>query len=449
MAGNAFPADFTWGVSTAAYQIEGYPLEDGASPSIWHQFAHQEGNIRNNESGDIACDHYHRYPHDIEHMRELGVHSYRFSVSWPRIVPEPGTINQKGLDFYSKLVDTLLENNIEPLLTIFHWDAPVWLFEQGGFLSRSSVDHIRFYSEALFEHLGDRVKKWVTINEPMVFAVSGYITGEMPPGKKNDIRGFLHTSHMLLLSHAEIVQRFRDLVPDGKIGIAEAQVWMKPFRKDHRRDKQAARFMDQVINRSFIDPIVHGTYPADVTAKFSRFFPEGFEQDLPSMHGSFDFIGLNYYTSRSYKYSLFTIFSHAKEKYTPGYGRSAMWEIFPQGLYFLLKRLQQEYGNPECYITENGYPLPEGEEPILEDGERIEYLRDHINMAHRAVSQGVNLKGYYHWSLMDNFEWAHGYYMRFGLIRIDFSTLERQWKKSAHWYRDVIQRGGTEEESSQ
>lgn len=437
-----FPNQFVWGVSAASYQIEGYPLADGAVPSIWHRFAHTPGKIDNNENGDTACDHYHRYPQDIEHMHRLGVDSYRFSTAWPRIVPEPGKVNQKGVDFYSKLVDELLKKNIEPLCTLFHWDAPVWLFERGGFLNRDSAAYMREYSEVLFRALGDRVKKWVTINEPMVFAMYGYITGEMPPGKKNDVKGMMRTTHHLLLSHAAMVKACREHVQEGKIGIAEAQVHIQPLRKDNPKDRAAADRMDQLINRLYIDPVFRGFYPPFVLEKLEKHLPDGYGDDLKEIKEPGDFVGINYYMTRSYKHTLFAPVVHAREKPTPGLKRSAMWEIFPDGLYLLLKRLKDEYGNPDCYITENGYPLVEQNGPLLEDDERIDYLSRHLEAASRAIKEGVNLKGYYQWSFMDNFEWALGYSMRFGLIRTDFETLERTWKKSAHWYKRVIENNG-------
>jgi beta-glucosidase len=302
---------------------------------------------------------------------------------------------------------------------------------------------MRFYSKTLFSHLGDRVKKWVTINEPMVFATNGYIIGEMPPGKRNDLRGMFHTTHYLLLCHSEMVRAFRETVKDGKIGIAEAQIWIKPLRPDKDRDVRVAEFMDHVVNRSFIDPIMRGVYPALVAEKLERYLPSDFSKDLDRMKEPFDFVGINYYMSKTYKYSFFMPLTKAREVSTPGARRSAMWEIYPGGLYQLLLRLKNEYGNPPCYITENGYPLPEDNGPVTEDNERIEYLREHIDTAAGALNDGVNLKGYYHWSLMDNFEWAHGYHMRFGLLRTDFTTLERTWKQSAHWYKKVIENNGT------
>ncbi len=436
------PGNFIWGAATASYQIEGSPLADGASPSIWHEFSHRRGKIKYNHNGDTACDHYHRYPEDVKHMKDLGLKAYRFSVSWPRIIPSPGKINPKGLDFYKRLVDELLKKGIEPYITLFHWDAPLWLEETGGFAKREAVDHLVEYGMTLFKGLGDRVKHWITINEPMVFAFLGYYFGSHAPGKKMKIKDTFSVTHHLLLGHSFLVRRFRETVKDGKIGISEAQIWAKPLEPDRPKDIEAADTMDQIINRLYIDPILLGKYPEKVVRLFGRFLPADFEADLKDMQEPMDFVGINYYTSRSYRYSFITPFTHAKEVPTPGAEKSAMWEIFPDGLYYLLIRLKEEYGNPDCYITENGCPLPEepGRDPH-KDEERICYLTDHIRAALKARELGVKLKGYFVWSLLDNFEWQHGYGMRFGLIRVDFETLKRTWRQSARWYRDLIRSG--------
>ncbi len=438
-----FPRDFLFGTATASYQIEGHPLADGASPSVWHDFSHRRGKTANGDTGDIACDFYHRYPEDIQHMKDMGCNTFRFSVSWPRIVPEPGNINQKGLDFYSKVVDELLEKGIKPMCTIFHWDAPRWLAEKGGFVNRDSVEHARFYAETLFRALGDRVKLWVSVNEPMVYAVYGYLLGISPPGKKLKIKKYLHVAHHLLLAHAEITRTFHSEKKDGKIGIAENQIWMWPTRQDHEKDRAAAKRMDDFVNRMYIDPLFFGTYPESIIATAGKKFPAGFERDLPEMKEPGDFIGLNYYMRQRYTHAPLVPFMKArvKSRKKPELKQdwSALWEIYSPGLLSLLMRLKDEYGNPECYITENGFPLPEEDgNPIFEDEQRITYLRNHLQEVSRAADKGVNVKGYYAWSLMDNFEWSFGNDMRFGLIRTDFESLERKWKRSAHWYKEII-----------
>jgi len=439
----SFPNGFLWGTSTAAYQIEGSPLADGASPSIWHEFSHRKGRIKNNHHGDIACDHYHRYQEDIRHLKELGVKAYRFSVSWPRIVAQPGAVNSRGIDYYRRIVDLLLEAGIEPYITLFHWETPLRLERQGGFRKPQSVDYLAEYGNILFRALGDRVKNWITINEPMVYSILGYVKGEHAPGRKNDLKGMFAAAHYLLLSHSRLVKNFRSAVPRGRIGIAQAQIWTMPHNPERAKDLQAAGLMDDLLNRLYIDPIMLGKYPEKVVEKFGRFLPRGWEEDLPEMTVPFDFVGVNYYTSHRYRYSPFTPFTHARQTPIAGVKSSAMWEIYPEGLYNLLMRLKNEYGNPDCLITENGYPLIEmpGADP-LHDQERINYLYEHISAAGRAIKDGVNLKGYFIWSLLDNFEWQHGYNMRFGLIRVDFNTLKREWRRSAHWFRDLIKSGG-------
>ncbi len=437
-----FPESFIWGTATASYQIEGYPLEDGASPSIWHEFSHIPGKIHNNENGDIACDHYHRYEEDILHLRNLGVKAYRFSIAWPRIVPSPYTVNDKGLDFYRRIINKLLESGIEPFVTLFHWDTPLWLEKIGGLTNRESVNHFLFYAETLFKEFGDVVKHWISINEPVVYAVSGYIFGDMAPGKKRNPMGMFHATHYLLLCHAKTHKLLHTLIKTGKLGVAEAQIWMKPANPQSAKDVRASNFMDKLVNRTYIDPLTRGEYPEEVVKKFGKYLPWGFEKDLEDMQNTLDFAGINYYTSRTYKHSFFTPVTHAKEVQTPGVKRSEMWEIYPEGLYNLLIRIRDEYDNIPTYITENGYPLKEENmKNPLEDDERIDYLKQHIKMALKAIEEDVNLKGYFLWSLLDNFEWAHGYDMRFGIIRVDFETLKRQWKKSAHWYKGLIASG--------
>lgn len=438
-----FPKDFLFGASTASYQIEGHPLADGAAPSVWHDFSHRRGKTDNGDTGDIACDFYNRYPEDIAGLKELGCDAFRFSVSWPRIVPEPGSINQKGIDFYSRVVDELLRQGIQPMCTVFHWDAPSWLGDMKGFLNRDSVEYARDYADVLFRSLGDRVKLWNTINEPMVYAVYGYLFGWSPPGRKLRIRQYLHAAHHLLLAHAEMTRAFKTGGYGGKIGIAQNQIWMWPYRQDLEKDRAAADRLDAIINRAYMDPLFFGSYPETFLDVAESRLPKGFEKDLSKMKEPGDFLALNYYMRQRYKHSPFVplLKARTKNKKKPelSENRSEMWEIYSPGLFSLLLRLKNEYGNPECYITENGYPLPEKDgKPLLEDQERIRYISDHLKEISRAVDQGVNVKGYFVWSLMDNFEWSFGNKMRFGLIRTDFETLERTWKRSAHWYKDVI-----------
>jgi beta-glucosidase len=433
-----FPRGFLWGTATASYQIEGSPLDDGASPSIWHEFSHTPGKIRDGTNGDVACDHYRRYAHDVVQMQDLGLKAYRFSISWPRIFPEPGRPNQKGLDFYARLVDCLLAAGIEPWPTIFHWDEPMWLEKTGGFLRRSAIDHLVEYGACLFSHLGDRVKNWISVNEPSIYASLGYVLGYFPPGRRNDLSGMFRCAHHLLLAHARLRRVMKDLVSDSRMGMALAQIWISAKDPNSARDRGAADFMDQALNRFFIDPFFVGTYPSRVLSKIKRHLPRGFENDLSAMKGSMDFAGINYYQRAVYRWSPFQPYTHAKVYNSPEAPRSAMWEIYAPGIYRLLIRLRNEYSNPPCYITENGFPLPEadGRDP-LDDPERLAYLKDHIALVGKAIEGGVDCRGYFLWTLMDNFEWTFGQAMRFGLLRTDFKTQQRNWRKSAFWYQQV------------
>jgi len=445
------PKDFLWGAATASYQIEGHPLADGACPSNWHLFAHRRGKVQDGTNGDVACDHYHRWAEDIGHMKEMGLGAYRFSIAWPRVVPEPGRLNPKGLEFYDRLVDGLLEAGIRPFATLFHWDLPAWLEERGGFVRREALEHLDFYAGAVFRRLGDRVGHWLTINEPMIFAFFGYVFGHYPPGLHWRLRPAFAAAHHLLLAHARLVRLYRAVGaggaatgngggnPAGRIGIADHLIHFRPLRPADERDVRAAQRAEAVLNRFCLDPLFFGRYPEEALRRVSRYLPRGWERDLAEMREPGDFLGLNYYSGQSYRHAPLAPVLRAVEAPTPGARRSAMWEIAPQGLGALLRMLRSEYGNPPVYITENGYPLPErpGADP-LEDGERIAYLQAHIDEALRARQEGADLRGFFVWSLLDNFEWQYGNAMRFGLIRVDFASGRRTWRRSASWYRDFI-----------
>ncbi|HVO40890.1 MAG TPA: family 1 glycosylhydrolase, partial [Spirochaetia bacterium] len=353
----------------------------------------------------------------------------------------------RGLDFYARLVDGLLEAGIEPWATIFHWDEPTWLEERGGFLSRDAVDHLAEYGACLMTRLGDRVRNWITVNEPSIYSSLGYILGHFPPGRRNDLKGMFRSAHHLLLAHARLCEALRSTGQGGRAGIALAQIWISPKNPVKPRDRAAAEFMDQALNRFFIDPFFLGSYPARVLSKVAGFLPRGFEKDLPGMKAPQDFIGINYYQRGVYRWALLQPYTHAREYLDPAAPRSAMWEIYPPGIYRFLLRLRDEYGNPPSYITENGYPLPEtdGRDP-LNDPERVAYLRDHIALVGKAIERGADCRGYFHWTLMDNFEWAFGNTMRFGLLRTDFATQERQGRRSADWYQELASRNWLEVE---
>jgi len=441
-----FPESFLWGAATSAYQIEGSPLADGATPSTWHEFTHRRGRIQDGTTGDIACDHYRRFDEDIRHMRDLGLKAYRFSTGWTRIFPEPGSVNQRGLDFYDRLVDSLLGAGITPLLTIFHLEEPLWLARRGGFTQRTSVDHLLELGKALMRRLGDRVRTWCTVNEPSLYAFQGYATAEYPPAHRFDLRGMFHCAHHLLLAHARLVEACAALVRDGEIGLAHYYVDVAPANPARDRDVQAASFMDTMANGVALSPLFSGEYPEGVVRRMGRFFPAGFDRDLPSLRNLGTYLGINYYRRNRYRHSLFTPFLHAAEHVEASAPHTAMGdEIYPAGLFKALMRIKNELGNPPCMITENGPPIPdvEGRDPLDDDG-RVAYMADHLAQLGRALLEGSDCRGYFLWSLLDNFEWSKGLSMRCGMIHTDFATQKREWKKSAFWYRDLISRGWLE-----
>jgi beta-glucosidase len=443
MGKTVFPDGFTWGVASSAYQCEGSPLADGAAPSTWHGFTHRHGVIRDGTNGDVACDNYRRFAEDIEQVRLLGLHAYRFSVGWSRIFPGPGARNERGLDHYERLVDLLLAAGIEPWLTVFHLDEPAWL---GGFTDRSSVDHLVELGAALLDRLGDRVHNWITVNEPTVYAYLGWASGEFPPGRKLDLRGALASLHHLLLGHARLCRLFAESGRAARFGLAHHAPWVAPARPANTRDRRAAALMDDLANRTVLDPVLRGAWPTRVRETLHAFLPARLDDDLAEIGRSAGtYIGINYYSRNCYRWSRFLPYLHAVEEPTPGARRSAMWEIYPRGLYDTLMRLKQDYGNPPCIVTENGFPLPEtpGKDP-LDDTERVSYLRGHVAMLARAIADGADCRGYFHWSLTDNFEWNWGLSMRFGLVHVDYATQQRRWKKSASWFSGLAQANALE-----
>ncbi|MGM0421175.1 MAG: GH1 family beta-glucosidase [Bacillota bacterium] len=437
-----FAEDFTWGAATASYQIEGAYAEDGKGESIWDRFTHEEGKILNGDTGDEACDHYHRYEEDVELMQELGLDAYRFSISWPRVLPQgKGEINQEGLKFYSDLVDRLIAADIEPVVTLYHWDLPQALQEEGGWANRDVVEHFVDYAEIIFSELGDRVKSWITLNEPWVVAFLGNASGVHAPGLK-DYKTALEVAHNLLLSHGMTVKKFRELNLGGEIGITLNLSSIYPASESDE-DKKAAELQDAYLNRWFLQPLFKGSYPEQL----KRAYQEQYERPLVAGHDmevigqEIDFLGINYYTRNVVEYApekpvlkFKSIDIEDKPKTEMG------WEVYPPGLYELLVRLNQEFTDKPLYITENGAAFPDeiDEEGTIEDQARIDYLQEHFKMARQAIAEGVPLQGYFVWSLMDNFEWAYGYSKRFGLIYIDYETKKRYLKDSAYWYRDFL-----------
>jgi beta-glucosidase len=442
-AGSIFPEGFLWGAATSAYQIEGHPLADGAGPSIWHRFSHNPGRVANGDTGDLACDHYRRYPQDLDLMAGLGLGAYRFSVAWGRVLPEGrGAVNPKGLDFYRRLVDRLLELGIRPMVTLYHWDLPAALHDRGGWLSPDSPAWFADYAQVLFRALDDRVPFWATLNEPWVIAVPGYLSGELAPGHR-DLYEAPRVAHHLLLAHAEAVSAYRSL-GRHRIGLA---VNLEPQHPAFAtpEDRAAAARRDAFVNRWFLDPILLGTYPTELPVLFGPAWPEGTERDLGRIRTRTDFIGVNYYSRGVVRADPEARPLGARTLSLPGVPRTAMgWEVYPQGLAETLLWLKDRYDNPPLYITENGaaFDDPPPMDGEVQDPDRVEYLRAHLCSAREAIAQGVDLRGYFAWSLLDNFEWACGYEKRFGLIQVDRVAQTRTPKASARFYRDVVRSNG-------
>jgi beta-glucosidase len=457
----AFPDDFLFGAATAAYQIEGAAHEDGRTDSIWDAFARVPGAVVDGHNGDVACDHYHRYPEDVAMMADLGLQTYRFSTSWARIRPDGGPVNQKGLDFYSRLVDQLLEKNLLPWLTLYHWDLPQALEETGGWRNRDTAYRFAEYAADVHAALGDRVQNWTTLNEPWCSSFLSYIGGEHAPGIQDPESG-LAAGHHLLLAHGLATRELRSLDPALSLGITLNLTVADPVDPQDAGDVDAARRIDGQFNRFFLDPIFRGAYPEDVLADVAHLGFEKYIQpgDLEAISTPIDALGVNYYhgeavsvhpvavqmstaaPSQRPKRSPFPaaddVYWHLRDLPLTGMG----WEVQPEGLTRLLKRIDAEYTGSavKLYVTENGAayddePTADGAVP---DAERTEFLRLHLAAILDAVDAGVNVYGYFYWSLMDNFEWAWGYHKRFGIVRVDYETQERTLKDSALEYRRII-----------
>lgn len=445
-----FPAGFIWGVATASYQIEGAWDEDGKGESIWDIAVHTPGKIKNGDTGDVACDHYHRFEEDIALMKKLGIKAYRFSITWARIFPSgKGKTNPKGVAFYDKLINTLLDNEIEPVVTLYHWDLPADLQIIGGWESLEVVNAYVDYVSFMFRHFGDRVKKWITFNEPIVFTMGFYSEGFF--GEKN-IRGGILAARNVNIAHAKGIKAYRSsLHSDGKIGITLDLFPVYPMT-DSSLDKTAVLIIDGVFNRLFLDPVLKASYPKEILRIFTDLFklPSVPKEDLSLLkENPIDFLGVNHYRphrvhAESHQ-DLTDVESLIVREPIKGHEYSEMgWEVFPEGLYDLLIKIDKDYHHPVIYITENGMACKDENivAGVVQDEDRLSYLKQYFEAAHRAIDDGVNLKGYFVWSLMDNFEWLHGFSKRFGLIRVDFETQERTLKKSALWYRDVINENG-------
>jgi beta-glucosidase len=440
----AFPPGFTWGVGTSSYQIEGGVGEDGRGESIWDRFSH-DGRVANGDTGDVTSDHYHRWAEDVELMARLGVGAYRFSIAWPRIQPEgSGRPNPAGIAFYDRLIDALLERGIQPAPTLYHWDLPQGLEDGGGWLGRNTVERFGEYAARCYEAFGDRVRTWFTINEPWVAATLGYRLGIHAPGYR-DLRLAVTAGHHLLLAHGAAVRAFRDSGREGRIGIVLSLSPTYPATQTDA-DRAAAHGSDGYTNRWFLDPVLTGRYPADMLALFERLtgpLDPIRDGDAALIGEPSDLLGVNYYTRRV------IAAGDSNDGGLPWIVRPAApdtpksdtgWEITPECLYDVLTRIRDDYGSIPILITENGstfldQPGPDGRTP---DVGRIRFLRDHLRAAHRAIDAGVPVEGYFHWSLLDNFEWAEGFRTRFGLVHVDYPTGRRLPKDSFHAYARII-----------
>ena len=435
-ANGSLPQDFVWGAATASYQIEGATRADGRGESVWDRFSATPGNIRSGDTGEVACDFYHRFRDDIRLMRELGIGAFRFSIAWPRILPAGrGRVNEAGLDFYDRLVDELLANDIEPFPTLFHWDTPQALEDDGGWPARSTATAFVEYTEAVVGRLGDRVRYWMTHNEPWVYAWIGHSWGKHAPGRTNEADA-IAAAHHLLLSHGWAAETIRRSCPDAQVGIALNLAHTYPA-SNSPEDEAAAWEVDGAGNRWFLDPIFRGSYPADLLERNEQVAPYVLEGDMEAIAAPIDFLGVNFY----FRFVVTAADDGPKLINPPGAPQTDMgWEVYPEGLRRLLERLTEDYAPPAIYVTENGAAF--GDVRVhdggVHDPERTDYLRTHIGAVEDAIHEGAPVRGYFVWSLLDNFEWAEGYSKRFGIVYVDYPTLERVPKDSFYWYRDFI-----------
>ncbi len=455
-----FPKNFVWGTATASYQIEGAWLEGGKGLSIWDAFAHTPGKIKNGDTADVACDHFHRYKEDIARMADMGLKAYRFSISWPRILPAGrGKINSAGIQFYSNLIDELLKRNITPWVTLYHWDLPLALqLELDGWLNPKIANIFAEYASICFEHFGDRVKHWITLNEPWVVAILGYGQGIFAPGRVSNAEPY-QAAHNLLRAHALAADLYhRKFQPSqaGEIGIANNCDWREPLT-DSPKDRAAAQRALEFFLGWFADPIYRGDYPETMRARVGERLPR-FSPEIKSLlKGSTDFFGLNHYTTlyasdsggrpvdaTPYGNGGISEDQDVQLSADPKWEKTAMgWTIVPWGLRKLLHWIDKRYAHPPIVITENGCACNDVlENGHVHDAQRIQFLSDYLSEAHRAIDEGVDLRGYFLWSFMDNFEWALGFSKRFGIHYVNYRTLERLPKDSAFWYSKVIQNNG-------
>ncbi len=456
----AFPEKFLWGSATSSYQIEGAWNEGGKGPSIWDAFCTVPGRVARGESGEVACDHYHRFKDDVKLMKNIGLHAYRFSIAWARIQPNGrGKPNPDGIRFYSELIDELLANDIVPWVTLYHWDLPLALqMENDGWLNPQIADDFAAYADICFEHFGDRVKNWITLNEPWVVSILGYGQGVFAPGRTSNSEPYL-AGHNLLRAHAYAVDIYRrkyQAKQGGQIGITNNCDWREPAT-DSQEDKEAAQRAVEFFLAWFADPVYCGQYPKVMVARVKDRLPSFSDKDKGLLKNSTDFFGLNHYAT------MLAANNTNGSRKTEVYGNGGLsedqdvlltvkkewektdmhWAIVPWGCRKLLEWIDDRYGRPPIYITENGCAFPEG--PVdgkVDDQRRVDFLKGYLSECNQAIANGVDLRGYFLWSFMDNFEWASGYSKRFGIHYVDFETQERIPKASAFWYADTIRNNG-------
>ena len=445
-----FPPGFLWGVATASYQVEGAVGEDGRGPSIWDTFSHTPGLTHNGDNGDQAVDHYHRFADDVKLMAELGVNAYRFSIAWPRILPAgTGRVNEAGIDFYRRLCKELIGAGITPVATLYHWDLPQALQDRGGWLDRRSVDWFAEYASVAKAAMGDLIQVWATLNEPWCSAFLGYSSGEHAPGIKDPAQSFVAAHHLMLAHHAAIrAMRASSAGESDQLGIVLNLIPAFP-NSDSPEDAAAATAVDAVSNRLFTGAVFDGRYPDDVLDMLDRYEIRD-QVDLDELEAAvepIDFLGVNYYNINHVEHvpgapamGPWPGAWEARIARPPGELTEMGWGVEPDGLRWMLERIGSEQPGLPLYICENGAAYPDVVSPdgSIADPARTSYLQGHIAAVHAAIRNGVNVDGYFVWSLMDNFEWARGYEIRFGIVRVDLGTMERAVKASGYWYRDFI-----------
>ncbi|MGA8274613.1 MAG: GH1 family beta-glucosidase [Candidatus Sulfotelmatobacter sp.] len=441
-----FPKNFIWGTATAAYQIEGAWKEDGKGESIWDRFAHTPGKIRNGDTGDIACDSYHRWPSDISLMKTMNLNSYRFSISWPRIQPAgSGTANSNGVDYYSHLVDALLEAKVRPFVTLYHWDLPQTLDDAGGWPNRDTASRFADYVEIIAQALGDRVSDWMLFNEPAAFTYRGYLEGTLAPGHQS-LLDFLRASHTVNLAQGAGFRALKAARPTARVGTAFSMSACEPATNSEE-DKLAAERAHAITNLWFLEPALHGRYP-EAFAFFSETAMGMKSGDLEKMKAQLDFIGINlYYRTICSAPSALERIGHAQQWLFPvkmvggqdGPKTDIGWEVWPQAMYDMVMRITRDFNRPVIEITESGcaYNDGPGTDGIIRDARRVDYHREYLQAVAHAINDGADVRGYHAWSLMDNFEWAEGFSQRFGLAYVDFKTQQRTIKESGRWYAKV------------